>query len=344
MKIGILGHFGIGHNLLNGQTVKTKNLSDAFEKYTDIEIVKIDSHGWIKNPFKLFFNIKSAFKECDGIIMLPAQNGVKVFSPVLLHYKKKYGKKLFYDVIGGWLPEFLSDKPNLTKTLKGFDGIWTETNVMKKKLEKLGLSNVTAIPNFKELTPLDKSELKYSDEKPLKLCTFSRVMKEKGIGTAVDAVKKINEQLGYTAFSLDIYGQVDSNQTEWFDQLKATFPDYIAYKGMAPSDKSVEILKDYFCLVFPTFYNGEGFAGTLIDAYSAGIPVIASDWRYNREIVSKNTGYVYKTDNTSEFEDILKKVADNPSLILDKKSACIDMANNYKAEVVIKTIVKRIVG
>ena len=31
MNICILGHFGHGQNLLNGQTVKTKNLSDGIK-------------------------------------------------------------------------------------------------------------------------------------------------------------------------------------------------------------------------------------------------------------------------------------------------------------------------
>ncbi len=37
-----------------------------------------------------------------------------------------------------------------------------------------------------------------------------------------------------------------------------------------------------------------GFAGTLIDAMAAGVPVIASNWKYNPEIVIENvTGRIY---------------------------------------------------
>lgn len=141
----------------------------------------------------------------------------------------------------------------------------------------------------------------------MKLCTFSRVMREKGIEDAAKAVTTVNAELGYRAFSLDIFGQIDSRQTEWFEDLKKTFPDYIHYVGLVPFDKSVETLKSYYMLLFPTYYEGEGFAGTLIDAYSAGVPVIASDWRYNPEIVNKNVGYVYNTGNQSEFVKLLKK-------------------------------------
>lgn len=123
--------------------------------------------------------------------------------------------------------------------------------------------------------------------KPLPLCTFSRVMKEKEIEDVVNAVKTVNEHFGRTVYTLDIYGQVDSAQTEWFNELKSIFPSYIKSGEPVPFDKSVEVLKNCFALLFPTYYEGEGFAGTLLDAVAAGVPVIASDWRYNPEIVNE---------------------------------------------------------
>lgn len=58
------------------------------------------------------------------------------------------------------------------------------------------------------------------ESEPLPLCTFSRVMKEKGIEDAVNAVKSVNKYFGRVVYTLDIYGQVDSNQTGWFDNLR----------------------------------------------------------------------------------------------------------------------------
>ena len=47
-------------------------------------------------------------------------------------------------------------------------------------------------------------------------------------------------------------------------------------------------LKKYFALLFPTYFHGEGFAGCLIDAFFAGIPVIATDWLYNKDIINNS--------------------------------------------------------
>ncbi len=167
-------------------------------------------------------------------------------------------------------------------------------------------------------------------------------MKEKGIEDAVNAVKAVNEHFGRIVYTLDIYGQVDSAQTEWFNELKSSFPSYIKYGELVPFDKSVEVLKNYFALLFPTYYEGEGFAGTLLDAMAAGVPVIASDWRYNPEIVNEKTGYVYPAHDNHALVDTLISVGNNPDLLLSKKSGCLKEAEKYRAESVIQRLTSKL--
>lgn len=294
-KICVIGHFSLNKELLNGQTIKTKIITAELEnRFGNDEVLKIDTCNGKANLISTIFHTVCAMKDCRNVLMLPAHNGLRLFAPLLRLLKPFSKSKLHYVVIGGWLAEFLQNKSLLTKCLKKFDAIYVETNAMKQALEKIGFSNIFVMPNCKELNILSEDELVYSVDEPLKLCTFSRVMKEKGIEDAVNAVKTVNSNLGKTAFSLDIYGQIDENQKEWFAKLSESFPDYVKYGGLVPYDKSVEVLKNYFALLFPTYYDGEGFAGTIIDAYAAGVPVLASDWKYNSEVVDNNvTGIIY---------------------------------------------------
>ncbi len=343
MRIGILGHFGIGEKLLNGQTVKTKSLETGLCKYSDAQVMKIDSHGWRHAPIHLIKNIKNAFKQCDAIVMLPAHNGVRVFAPILMHYSRKYKKKVFYDVIGGWLPELLKNKRTLSKTLKCFDGIWVETSTMKNALCAQGFSNISVIPNFKDLAVLSRDELIYCDTAPYKLCMFSRVMKEKGIGTAIDTVCRVNDAIGHVALELDIYGQIDPQQTEWFDGVIAKAPPYIKYRGCAEPDKSVEILKDHFALIFPTHFYTEGIPGTIIDAYCAGVPVISAKWESFCDVIDEGkTGMGYPFDDTAALEALLHDIIKHPQIILEMKPFCLKKASCFLAKTVIETITSKI--
>ena len=343
-KIAIIGHFGFGIDCLDGQTIKTKIFTEELESQVgEAQVLKIDTHGGVKSLLKAPFQVLKALKKSENVIIMPAHNGLRVYAPLLRFFKSFFkGRKLHYVVIGGWLASFLKDKRCLTKTLKKFDGIYVETNTMKNDLEALGFNNVSVMPNCKKLNVLKEDELVKFGEEPYKLCTFSRVMKEKGIEDAINSVKAVNEKFNRVVYTLDIYGQVDSGQIEWFENLQKDFPEYIKYGGLVPFDKSVEVLKDYFALLFPTRFYTEGIPGTIIDAYAAGIPVISAKWQSFSDIVKDGvTGVGYEFGNDSELTEILFETAKSPSELNLLKENCVKEAQEYMPHSVVSKFTEK---
>lgn len=340
-RVCIIGHFGHGENLLNGQTVKTKIVTkEIVKELGKKEVSCIDTHGGVKALISAFRQALIALKYHKNIIIMPAENGLRIFAPLLVLLNLLFHRKLHYVVIGGWLPEFLKKRKKLTRALMSFDGIYVETNTMRKALEAQGFNNVYVMPNFKDLNILKESELVYHHTEPYRLCTFSRVMKEKGIEDAVNAVKTVNEQAGRKVYTLDIYGQIDDAQTEWFEKLKLNFPEYVNYRGVVSFDQSVDVLKEYFALLFPTGFFTEGIPGTIIDAYAAGIPVISAEWESFSDVVDKDvTGVGYTFGNFEELCFVLKNIASNPQIIQEMKKACIEKAKEFTPEVAIEILV-----
>ncbi len=343
MKVCVIGAFGFDTMPTGGQPVKTRNLFWLLSKYygTD-EVSYVETYGWKKHPFKIMKDIRCAVKQSENVIMLPAHNGVKVFAPLLCKYAKGTSVKLFYDVIGGWLPQKTERNKKLAAVLRRFNGIWVETSSMKNTLERQGFSNVLVIPNFKFITPLTPEELP-PVEKPYRLCTFSRVMKEKGIEDAIDAVIWVNHYSGNIVYTLDIYGPVDEKQIEWFDRLKKNFPKYIRYQGCVDSDKSVEVLKNYFALLFPTHFYTEGVPGTIIDAYAAGIPVISTKWENFEDVVeNEKTGIGYEFEHEEQLREILLHVVKHSNIIMDMKKCCLNKMIEYAPERIIQIIIEKL--
>lgn len=343
-KVCVIGHFGFGKELLNGQTIKTKIVTTELEKQLGCEqIMKIDTHGGARALPKVMIQMARGFRSCENIIILPAQNGVRIFAPLCAAFRKLYKRKLHYIVIGGWLDNLLERNPRLLKALDSFTAIYIETRTMKHDLEKRGLRNLCILPNFKDIPILTEDELVYPTGEPYRLCTFSRVMKEKGIEDAVEAVKAVNEKYGRTVYILDIYGQVDAEQTKWFEDLKASFPDCVRYKGSVAYDKSVEVLKDYFALLFPTRFYTEGIPGTIIDAYAAGVPVISAKWESFADAVEDGiTGIGYDFGIRNELLQILCEIAVMPTIISEKKKNCIASAKEFSPDSVMQEILRRI--
>ena len=231
-KVTIIGHFAFGLEYLDGQTVKTKIIANELcHRYGNDQIEKIDTHGGIKILLKAPFQIFHALKNSKNVIILPAHNGLRINAPLLSFMRNLFkDRRIHYVVIGGWLPEFLKNRKYLTKSLKSFDGIYVETKTMKKALNEQGFTNIFIMPNCKDLNILKESQLVYHNSEPYKLCTFSRVMKEKGIEDAVEAAV---EKMGLVDPSLNLISETYNNN---WSTLIADCNDMIAMYIMGEID------------------------------------------------------------------------------------------------------------
>ncbi len=330
-KIAIIGHFGADGLVADGQTVKTNILTQELEQvFSTDQVTRISTFGWKKRAIRLFSEAVKATLECDDVILMTDAGGIKVFPWLLLlaNFRKK--SKLHYVVVGGWLVHTLKKHRFLSACLKRFNSIFVETNAMKNGLESLGFTNLYIMRNCKRLSPLTDEEMPRLFDEPYKLCLFSRIMKEKGVEEAIDSVAVVNEYFGRAVFSLDIYGQVDDKQIAWFEKLSTGFPEGVKYCGVAPFDKSVEILKSYFALLFPTKFYTEGVPGTIIDSYAAGVPVISSEWENFADVIDNGTtGITYSFERPQLLCQILIDIADEPSKILQMKSNCLKKVEEY---------------
>ncbi len=339
-KIGILGHFGFGQEALDGQTVKTHVIADALATcYGESAIDRIDTQGGWRFLLRMPRVLWQLLRRHEHVIMLPAHNGVRIMSPILVLYNLFFRRQLCYVVIGGWLPQFVRRYAFLRFSLRKFDHILVETHHMLHQMEAAGFSNVEVMPNFKPLDIRQAADLPVSYEPPIRLCTFSRVHPEKGIDIAVEAVNACNKRLGSKFFTLDIYGKVQDEP--WFSAVMASQDDSVCYRGVAPFHESVAILRGYSLLLFPTVYQGEGFPGTIIDAFSAGLPTVASDMHSCREIIVKGqTGFLFTTGSADALASVLQNIAAEPQKLHQMALACIEEARRYQPQEVIKTLTR----
>lgn len=344
MKVAVIGHFAINQEYKDGQTIKVRNLYNELKNEVgENNILKIDTYNYKKNPIKLVKQCITAMS-ADNIVFLPAQNGVKVFIPFLCFLNKFYRKNLLYDVVGGWLPEVLKENKFLLKISKKITKIFVETDGMRVKLNSLGLNNVELMLNFKDLSPIKEDEVIKINYKKINVCTFSRVIKEKGIENAINVINKINKRYEKNIYHLDIYGQIGEEYRENFQKvIEYADSGSVCYKGEVEPSKSVETIKKYDLLLFPTYYDGEGLAGTIIDAFFAGVPIISSDWKYNKEIINNNvTGIIFKAKDDNDFENVLNDVYLKKYDVDKMKIECIKESKRYLPNVAIKSIMKYI--
>lgn len=343
-KVCVIGHIGIDKELYNGQTVKTKTvIQELKNRLGDEQVSVIDTHGGVKALFKCFFKVISALRNSENVIMLPAHNGVKFFAPLLVFWNLFFRRQLHYSVIGSWLADMLKKNKPLVFFLKKFDYIYVETTKAKNELTAMGFDNVCISANCKFLSELKNEDLKYEIAEPLHVCTFSRINQSKGIGDAASVIASINGQFGKTVYLLDIYGEIEAGNEKWFSSLLTQCGDSVKYCGTVDPSKSVDTIKDYFALLFPTRYASEGIPGTVIDAYFAAVPVICSKWSNYADMVDDGiTGICYEFCDTEDLKKKLIFAKDNINAFNEMKLNCLKRSKLYTPRVAMDIIVQNI--
>lgn len=343
-KVGIIGLLCTDMEIADGQSIKTRIVAREIEKNIGSQHMrKIDTYGWKKHPLRLLFDCVKSVNACEHVVFLTDAGGIKIF-PWLLTCSNVFARRqIYYVVVGGWLVHFVKEHKILSWFLKHLDGVFVETEALRKGLEELGFKNVYLMPNCKDLQPLTEQQLSYPSGEPYRFCIFSRIMKEKGVACAVEAIQRINADYGRIVCTLDLYGKIDAAQTEWFEQLKKTFSTAVQYRGVVPFDKSVDVLKDYYALLFPTQFYTEGIPGTIIDAYAAGVPVITSEWESVRDILETGmTGISYPFENPELLQECLVQFIETPQQVFEMKKKCLKKANEYLPNAVMDTLLSKL--
>lgn len=341
MRIGIIGHFGGKEKFTDGQTVKTVTLYDALlkNKINDGKIHKVDTYYIKTNPLVFIGQMLSCLFGDQKIIVLLSDNGRRVLFPILYIMTRYFHKEVYHDAIGGRLANEVEMYPKWKKYISSFEGNWMESNELVQKLHDVGVDNACYMPNFKTIPILKESELPQEAEKPYRFCIFSRVMKEKGVTDAIQAVCSLNEKAGYKAAVLDIYGPITQGYDEELQCELEKSNGACRYCGIAEPNKSVSILHNYYALLFPTQWKHEGIPGTIIDALSAGVPIIARRWQYCDEMITdRETGYVYDFDQPEKLREIMEYAITHKAETMSMRTQCLQSARKYSEPVVLQQI------
>lgn len=145
----------------------------------------------------------------------------------------------------------------------------------------------------------------------LKISYISRIEQSKGLDTLLEIAKILQENQLDRYVQIDFYGQ---KKDDYFDMYLANVGMY-EYKGVLPPEEVIPTLKEYDALIFPSHYEGEGCPGILVEALSAALPIVASDWKYNSEFVANGVnGFLCNTFEPIAYVNAIKLLWDNKAI------------------------------
>ncbi len=321
-KICLIGNNGFGAPVFDGQRIKVRTYKNVFESEGfDVHLVELDRP--LKRLFKIFSQIKKEIKECDVVVLITSDNGERLLIPYINRINKKYDKRFVFSQIGtSFLFKHIKDlseeekraffhehnfgkrkpKNKVVKNLKKIDVILTETDLINSAFAKFfTLDNCFAVTNFRVYEQDDSKQSRVCENK---LIYLSRITEKKGVFDLLSVLKDIKEKQALNA-SLDIYGMLYLSEEE-----KKEFDSYlnesVKYCGELNPTQTIDTLKQYDLLCFPTRCEGEGTPGCIVESLIAGTPVLSSNFTQSDELLNNGVdSLIYEFGNLEDMKNKL---------------------------------------
>lgn len=269
---------------IGGASVLAKRIFDFVSKNPKLYVQHFQIRHFWRPKFQiidyLFWFIKFPFViyKFDVVSFHVTRDFHFTAGHILWLWARLLGKKTLYHLFGGGFHRQYERMPKILryiteKTILKSDYFVVETLEMKNYFEQKGYRNILWLPNSRQ--PVANIDLNRSFAK--KIAFFSRIVPDKGIPELIQTAKRLPSD-----YKLDVFGPIDAiyYKSNPFNKTK------VNYMGIVHPDEVIERLMEYDILLLPTYIPREGYPGIIIEALSAGIPVIATDCCVMSEMIT----------------------------------------------------------
>lgn len=328
-----------------GETVKNQYIIEELKKYC--EVIELDFYQKNRHPW-IYLQAAWAFVSHPHASIIISTSAKNVYDMLRLLKGLSMKRHIIHWVVGGAFPQLIKEGRFKADVFNYVNLNLVQCRDMIDQLKEAGVNNGKYVSNFKRIDyyPDFEQALRLRClEKVMRFVFLSRVHPAKGCDYIIQVAKNLNASGYQGRFIVDFYGKFDKTYQEGFLKNIESVGN-IAYKGMLnlKEPKGYDVLATYHAMLFPTFHPSEGFAGIFIDAFIAGLPVLASDWAYNSEIIDDGRlGVIFPTHDVAALEQAMKDCIDGKTDIAQMGRNAREEAPKYEAKNVLnKEYIKEI--
>ncbi|MGB3479796.1 MAG: glycosyltransferase family 4 protein [bacterium] len=299
---------------VHGTTVSFRQMVKQLQIQNLVEIQIIDTSRKYSN-FNLLDTIKVALrtimklilytKKVDIVTYHASPKAALLFSPVVHIVSRCFRKPWVLRCFGGNIDQvYKAFSPVIRffiqKTSLAADSCLFQTHHLVDFFNKICKTHALWFPNNRLMPPLTTATSRTTAIN--KFIFVGNVKYSKGIKEIIEASGKFKSKI-----IVDVYGPFQ----EGIDEQNFKGLTVVKYKGVLSPDQVIATIKKYHILLLPSYYQGEGYPGVILEAYAAGIPVITTDWRSISEIVDETSGILIQPKNANELFLAMKRTISN---------------------------------
>jgi glycosyltransferase involved in cell wall biosynthesis len=346
----------------SGSTVSFRIFCDEVRQHTGLQGVEVidSSPKRIKKQVGILStaNVASAWRilwqfcrrvrRVDRVLIFGSNGFLLSMTPLLLVVAKITRKPCYVRAFGGSLDRFCDNlrpvvRRLLLLTLRQADGLIVQTKLLHNHFAALIGDKVHLVPGYRCVASMENGAPNpvTKSEEDLHLVFLGHVREGKGAFVLLESLRSLGSR-EREAIHCDIFGPVyESVAARFEDELAKT--DNATYGGVLGPEQVVANLRNYDALVFPTYYQGEGHPGVLIEAMMAGIPAITTDFRSIPELVEDRVnGLLVTPQNPESLTEAINTIYYDRQLLAEMSRRNWELRRRYDARYVVPLIMRAI--
>ena len=302
----------------------------------NFEVIDTNKENY-SNKIIAFFYIYLKFlinvKKIDNISIHGTAKDYLFLAPFIIFISKIFNKKISTRKFAGNFHSIFNNYNLIFKilikyVLKNSDTNFFETKELVSYFSEHN-KNTYWFPNVRDITQKNLNEKIYSK----KFVFISSVKKTKGINEIINAFKELPLD-----FTIDIFGPI---QDKDITKEKIEISSNIKYHGAIESKYVIDTLENYDILILPTYHEGEGYPGIIIEAFALGMPVITTNWNAIPEIVNHNiNGLIIEPKDYIQLKNTILNIKENEFESLRKEAY--KSFSNFSSDLQTKVYLERI--
>lgn len=313
-----------------GVRVLFRQLTEELRREQNVEIKVVSLTGKRRGLFwktvSLCNGLARALYHClkvDVVSLQPTNQALVAVGPLLHIVCRLLGKPLIIRKFGGSFHETFSNYPAPVRALLEATvfkaDLWLLETRFLVNFFKDKCRNVAYYPNSRPSLPQPAPQ----STRASRFVFLSHISRGKGVEDLFNVSDRLPPEC-----RIDLYGPLGFDISQ--SRVEQLSRDHSAsYKGMIPSERVQEVLAGYDALILPTRLQTEGYPGVILEAYTCGLPVVASDCGAIGEIVDRQSGLLVEPGNLLQLEQAILDIHTNTTLFQQLQKGALDKGKQF---------------
>lgn len=238
--------------------------------------------------------------QVDVISFHASIRGMMFFGPFVWLISKSFGKPLVFRGFGGFFSEWHRNVASwarivFNRTILQADTVLFETQATIDYFRSVSTNRIVWFPNARPPVLTEAASHGVAGEAK-RFIFVGHVIPGKGIPQIIEAGEKLPADI-----TIDVYGPLMEGMTQ-----ESFIGTLARYRGVLNPAQVALTIRQYDVLLLPTYLETEGHPGVILEAYSVGVPVIASRIGAIPEIVNASSGILIEPHSVEQLVEAMR--------------------------------------